>query len=115
MTMQNSKFFKVLYQSKERGSKARLGEITTDYGKIKTPAFVPVATKGTLKALSPNFVSEIGVQVAFVNTYHLVTHPGVEVIKKAGGIHKFANLNIPLMSDSGGFQVSLWPETKRKC
>ena len=101
----NSKFFKVLYSSKKKGSKARLGEIKTSHGKIKTPSFVAVGTKGTVKSLLPSFLKEIGTQVAFVNTYHLVTHPGVEVIEKAGGIHRYANLNLPLMSDSGGFQV----------
>jgi tRNA-guanine transglycosylase len=105
MTNKNLKFFKVLYQSKKRGSRARLGEIVTVHGKIKTPAFVAVGTKGTVKSLLPSLLKEIGVQVAFVNTYHLVTHPGVEVIEKAGGIHQYANLNLPLMSDSGGFQV----------
>ena len=97
------KFFQVLEKSKK--SKARLGEIRTDHGVIKTPAFVPVATKGTLKSLTPKQIKEIGVQVSFVNTYHLVTHPGVEIIEKAGGIHQMAKLNYPLMSDSGGFQV----------
>jgi tRNA-guanine transglycosylase len=101
----NSKFFKVLYSSKKKGSKARLGEIKTSHGKIKTPSFVAVGTKGTVKSLLPWLLKEIGTQVAFVNTYHLVTHPGVEVIEKAGGIHQYANLNLPLMSDSGGFQV----------
>ncbi len=101
----NSKFFKVLYQSKKRGSKARLGEIKTAHGVIKTPSFVAVGTKGTVKSILPSLLKEIGTQVAFVNTYHLVTHPGVEVIEKAGGIHRYANLEIPLMSDSGGFQV----------
>jgi queuine tRNA-ribosyltransferase len=101
----NSKFFKVLYSSKKKGSKARLGEIKTSHGKIKTPSFVAVGTKGTVKSILPSLLKEIGTQVAFVNTYHLVTHPGVEVIEKAGGIHRYANLNLPLMSDSGGFQV----------
>ena len=55
--------------------------------------------------MSPQLVNEIGIQTAFVNTYHLVTHPGAEIIEKAGGIHKYSQLNIPLMSDSGGFQV----------
>lgn len=98
-----TKFFRVLHKSKK--SKARVGEIHTGHGVIKTPAFVPVATKGTIKALLPSLVKEIGIQAAFVNTYHLVVHPGVSVIEKAGGIHKFANLNIPLMSDFGGFQT----------
>ena len=103
--------FKVIKKSKK--SKARLGEIETFHGKIKTPAFVPVATKGTIKALPQKFFKEIGIQVAFVNTYHLVNHPGVEIIEKFGGIHKFANLEIPLMSDSGGFQVFSLANKKR--
>jgi tRNA-guanine transglycosylase len=98
-----SNFFKVLHKSAK--SKARLGEITTYHGIIKTPAFAPCATKGTLKTLLPSLIKEIGIQTAFVNTYHLVTHPGVDIIEKAGGIHEFSRLNIPLMSDSGGFQV----------
>jgi len=95
--------FEAIYQSKK--SKARLGKIVTSHGIIETPTFVPVATKGTIKALSHNFIKEIGIQVAFVNTFHLVNHPGVEIINQFGGIHNFANLNIPLMSDSGGFQI----------
>ena len=106
------KFFRNLYQSKK--SKARLGEINTAHGTIKTPAFVPVGTKGTIKALLPLLIKEIKIQVAFVNTYHLVTHPGAEIIEKAGGIHKFANLSIPLMSDSGGFQVFSLANSKVK-
>lgn len=97
--------FKVLYQSKAKKSKARLGEINTAHGTVKTPSFVPVATKGTLKAIPPQFIKEIGTQLAFVNTYHLVTHPGADLIANAKGIHNFAKLDIPLMSDSGGFQV----------
>ncbi len=97
------KFFKNNYQSKK--SKARVGEIHTDHGVIQTPSFVPVATKGTLKTLTPQHIADIGIQAAFVNTYHLVTHPGVDVIEKAGGIHNFSRMHIPLMSDSGGFQV----------
>ena len=104
-------FFKVKHHSSK--SKARLGEIKTDHGIIKTPGFVPVATKGTVKALTPELVREIGVQTAFVNTYHLVTHPGVDIIQKAAGIHKYSGLDIPLMSDSGGFQVFSLARDKR--
>ena len=82
-----------------------MGEIVTKHGVIKTPAFVPVATKGTVKTMLPELLQEIKIQVAFVNTYHLVSHPGVEIIEKAGGIHHYSKLDIPLMSDSGGFQV----------
>lgn len=105
------KFFKNLYRSKK--SKARLGKITTPHGGIKTPAFVPVATKGTVKTMLPELLQDIRIQVAFVNTYHLVSHPGVDVIKKAGGIHNYSKLNIPLMSDSGGFQVFSLARDKR--
>ncbi len=105
-------FFKVSHRSKK--SKARLGEIKTSHGVVKTPAFVAVGTKGTVKALTPELVENIGTQVAFVNTYHLVTHPGVEIIEKAGGIHKYSKLNIPLMSDSGGFQVFSLARDQRK-
>ncbi len=106
------KFFRSIYSSKK--SKARLGEIQTSHGVIKTPAFVAVGTKGTIKALTPELVKDIGVQTAFVNTYHLVTHPGADIIEKAGGVHKYSRLNIPLMSDSGGFQVFSLAQNTRK-
>jgi len=98
-----NKFFTVKHVSKK--SKARLGEITTSHGVVKTPGFISAATKGTIKSLFPQLIKEIGIQAGCVNTYHLVTHPGAEIIEKAGGIHKYSQLNIPLMSDSGGFQV----------
>ncbi|MBI1971462.1 MAG: tRNA guanosine(34) transglycosylase Tgt [Candidatus Wildermuthbacteria bacterium] len=96
-------FFEVIKKSKK--SKARVGILKTPHGDILTPAFVPVATKGTLKTIPPKDLKDIGTQVAFVNTFHLVLHPGAEVIEKFGGIHKYSNLAIPLMSDSAGFQV----------
>jgi len=96
-------FFRVNHNSSK--SKARLGEIKTDHGVINTPAFLATATKGTIKTLTPQQVKEIGIQGACVNTYHLVTHPGADVIEKAGGIQKYSRLNIFTMSDSGGFQV----------
>ena len=96
------------------GSLARAGVLTTPHGEIKTPAFVAVGTKGTIKALTPELVKDIGVQTAFVNTYHLVTHPGADIIEKAGGVHKYSRLNIPLMSDSGGFQVFSLAQNTRK-
>lgn len=106
-------FYKVLHRSThlcqgfggKAKSKARLGEIKTDHGLIKTPAFISAATKGTIKSLSPQLIKEIGIQAGCVNTYHLVIHPGAEIIEKAGGIYKYGKLEIPLMSDSGGFQV----------
>ena len=105
-------FFTVSHVSSK--SKARRGVITTDHGAVQTPAFVSVATKGTLKSLMPPIISEIGTQLSFVNTYHLVTHPGSEIIAKAGGIQQFSRLNYPLMSDSGGFQVFSLGKNARK-
>ena len=90
-----------------------MGEIKTDHGIIKTPGFIAAATKGTIKSLSPQLIKEIGIQAGCVNTYHLVTHPGAEIIEKAGGIHKYSGLNIPLMSDSGGFQVFSLARTEK--
>ncbi len=107
-----SKFFSVSHNSKK--SKARLGKITTAHGVINTPSFVAVGTKGTVKALTPSILKDIGTQVAFVNTYHLVTHPGAEIIRQAGGVHKYSKLDIPLMSDSGGFQVFSLAQNTRK-
>tara|TARA_Y100000310_G_scaffold309337_1_gene353323 strand:+ start:237 stop:1349 length:1113 start_codon:yes stop_codon:yes gene_type:complete len=97
------KFFRI--HKKSTKSRARLGTIHTPHGEISTPSFVPVATKGTLKAIPPRELKDLGVQVAFVNTFHLTVHPGVDVIDKFGGIHEYSKLNIPLMSDSAGFQV----------
>ncbi len=95
--------FKILKKSQK--SKARLGIIATPHGEIQTPSLVPVATKGTLKAIPPKDLKEIGVQIAFVNTFHLTDHPGADIVKKFGGIHKYAGLDMPLMSDSAGFQI----------
>lgn len=105
-------FFSVSHRSKK--SKARLGKITTAHGVISTPSFVAVGTKGTIKTLTPELVRKIKTQAAFVNTYHLVTHPGAEIIKKAGGIHQYSKLDLPLMSDSGGFQVFSLAQNSRK-
>lgn len=91
-----------------------MGEINTSHGVVKTPSFVPVATKGTLKAIPPQFIKEIGIQLMFVNTYHLVTHPGADIVATAGGIHNFAKLPTALMSDSAGFQVFSLANSKFK-
>ncbi len=95
--------FELLHQSKK--SRARIGRIHTPHGIIDTPNFVAVGTNGTLKALDNRMVSSIGLQLMFCNTYHLLLQPGVDVIREAGGIHKFINRNLPIITDSGGFQV----------
>lgn len=104
-------FFKVSHQSTK--SKARIGTIKTSHGEIQTPTFVPCATKGTLKGITPEMIPQMNVQLMFVNTYHLVTHPGSAIIKNAGGIHNYSKLPTPLMSDSGGFQVFSLASPKR--
>jgi queuine tRNA-ribosyltransferase len=87
------------------GALARVGTITTPHGTIETPAFIPVGTKATLKALTPEQLSAVGAQSVLVNAYHLYLRPGSDVIDKAGGVHTFMNWNKPIFSDSGGFQV----------
>jgi len=95
--------FEIIYQSKK--SRARVGRIYTPHGIIDTPGFVAVGTNGTLKALDNKTVHDLGLQLMFCNTYHLMLQPGAEAIKQAGGIHKFGNRTLPIITDSGGFQV----------
>ncbi len=95
--------FEVLHKSKK--SRARVGRITTPHGIIDTPNFVAVGTNGTLKALDSLMVDSIGLQLMFCNTYHLMLQPGPDVVRRAGGLHKFINRKMPIITDSGGFQV----------
>jgi len=95
--------FKIVHKS--RISKARVGQITTPHGVIDTPGFVPVGTNATLKAVDSATAHEIGIQLMFCNTYHLMLQPGSKTVAYAGGLHKFMNRSMPLITDSGGFQV----------
>ena len=95
--------FEVLHQSKR--SLARVGRITTPHGVIDTPGFVAVGTNATLKALDFPKAATAGQQLIFSNTYHLLVHPGPDIIKDAGGIHQFTGRDGPFITDSGGFQV----------
>jgi queuine tRNA-ribosyltransferase len=90
---------------KKFGKLGRAGTISTPHGDIKTPAFVTVGTKATVKALTPEMVRDLGAQVVLANTYHLYLEPGDELIRDAGGFAKFMNWQGPTMTDSGGFQV----------
>ena len=83
----------------------RTGVIHTPHGDIKTPAFIPVGTKATVKAMTPEQLKDVGAQACLVNAYHLYLRPGHELLEKAGGVGKFMNWNRPTFSDSGGFQV----------
>lgn len=95
--------FKVLQRHSH--SSARLGIITTPHGTVETPAFMPVGTQATVKALSPEDLQDCGTQMILGNTYHLYLRPGHEIIKELGGLHKFMNWRKPILTDSGGFQV----------
>lgn len=85
--------------------KARLGEIHTAHGVIETPTFMPVGTRAAVKTLTQKQLLEIDAQIILGNTYHLMLKPGMEVISKAGGLHRFMNWERPILTDSGGFQV----------
>jgi queuine tRNA-ribosyltransferase len=92
-------------QKKLKNSLGRVGVIITSHGEIKTPAFVAVGTKASVKSLNPEQMKDTGVQVVLGNTYHLYLQPGDKIVRDAGGIGKFMNWSGPTMTDSGGFQV----------
>ncbi|MFN7138365.1 MAG: tRNA guanosine(34) transglycosylase Tgt [Limisphaerales bacterium] len=89
----------------DSSSKARLGKLTTAHGVIDTPVFMSVGTQASVKALDPRELLEMGTQIILGNTYHLNIRPGLEIITAAGGLHKFMNWSLPILTDSGGFQV----------
>jgi queuine tRNA-ribosyltransferase len=91
--------------TKDRESGARHGRLTTAHGAIETPAFMPVGTQGSVKAVSPRELRELNAPIVLGNTYHLFVRPGVEVIKHLGGLHKFMNWDRPILTDSGGYQI----------
>ena len=95
--------FKVL--SKDKLTRARTGRIVTPHGAIETPVFMPVGTQGTVKTMSPEELHEIGFGIILGNTYHLAMRPGVDIIRKAGGLHRFMHWDGALLTDSGGYQV----------
>ncbi|MBR2511858.1 MAG: tRNA guanosine(34) transglycosylase Tgt [Firmicutes bacterium] len=90
---------------KATDGKARRGEFTTPHGTVQTPVFMPVGTAGTVKAMRPEEVKELGAEIILGNTYHLYLRPGHEIVREAGGLHKFMNWDRPILTDSGGFQV----------
>ena len=93
--------FKVL----NKDNFARTGLIETNTGNINTPAFMPVGTQATVKACAIHDIKKTGSEIILGNTYHLMIRPGVDRIKRIGGLHKFMNCNLPILTDSGGFQV----------
>lgn len=91
--------------AKDKKSNARAGELTTPRGVLKTPLFFPVATQATVKTLSNEDIKECGAQAVLSNTYHLYLRPGIDILKKAGGLHKFMGWDRPILTDSGGYQI----------
>ena len=103
------------FQVRKRDGNVRLGQIHTKRGIINTPAFMPVGTNATVKAMSSDEMKELGAEILLSNTYHLYLRPGHDVIKEVGGLHEFMKWDGPILTDSGGFQVfSLSPLRKIK-
>ncbi len=95
--------FTLIHQDKS--SSSRLGKLATSRGQIDTPCFMPVGTQATVKTLSPVDLKDCGAQIMLSNAYHLFLRPGMEVIRQAGGLHKFMGWDKPVLTDSGGFQI----------
>ena len=89
----------------DKNTRARRGRLKTAHGAIDTPAFMPVGTQGSVKAMSPRELREVNAQIILGNTYHLFVRPGLEVIKHFGGLHRFMNWDGPILTDSGGYQI----------
>ena len=89
----------------DKNTKARRGRVKTAHGVIDTPAYMPVGTQGSVKAISSRELHELGAQIVLGNTYHLFVRPGLEVIRKCGGLHRFMNWDGPILTDSGGYQI----------
>ena len=95
--------YELLHVCKQTG--ARRGIVHTPHGDIQTPVFMPVGTQATVKSMTPEELKEVGAQIILANTYHLFLRPGHELVKEAGGLHKFMHWDRPILTDSGGFQV----------
>src|SRR3990167_10675589 len=101
------------FEITRRDRLARRGRLTLAHGEVETPAFMPVGTYGTVKAMSPAELADLGTQIVLGNTFHLWLRPGLDVIAAHGGLHRFMGWQGPILTDSGGFQVwSLGPLRK---
>ena len=100
-----SPFFQFEVVKTSPGSWGRLGLLHTPHGTVETPVFMPVGTQASVKTVTPDELKAIGTQIILGNTYHLYLRPGHELIKEAGGLHRFMNWDGPILTDSGGFQV----------
>lgn len=93
------------FEIDKKSGKSRLGRLITKHGTVNTPAFMPVGTCATVKAMMPESVAATGAEILLGNTYHLMLRPGADLVEKMGGLHKFMNWDKPILTDSGGFQV----------
>ena len=107
---------KIKYEliKKEQETKARYGILKTNHGEYELPMFMPVGTQATVKTLSPEEIKDMKCGIILSNTYHLWLRPGEDLVKKAGGLHKFMNYDGPILTDSGGFQVFSLAKNKKK-
>ncbi len=92
-------------EHKDTSTKARAGKLSLAHGDVQTPVFMPVGTQGTVKGMTPRDLDDLDTQIILSNTYHLFLRPGCDIIKKAGGLHKFIGWDKPILTDSGGYQV----------
>ena len=101
------------FQIQARQGRARAGEFTTPHGALRTPVFAPVGTQATVKALTPDQLSDLKATLVLANTYHLHLRPGEDLVKEMGGLHKFMGWSGPILTDSGGFQVYSLAKNRR--
>ena len=101
-------------ENKDSQSNARAGTVKTARGDIQTPVFMPVGTAATVKAIHQReLMQDVNAQIILANTYHLYLRPGIEIIRQAGGLHKFMNWRLPILTDSGGYQVYSLTEIRK--
>src|SRR5689334_7716575 len=101
------------FRTEAQAGPGRLCRITTPHGEIETPAFMPVGTVASVKAVSQDILEELGAQIILGNTYHLYLRPGHELIRNMGGLHRFMSWNRSILTDSGGFQVFSLSELRK--
>ena len=109
--MYNAPMFSFRVEATSSQNAARAATFTTPHGVIKTPVFMPVGTRAALRAMTPDQVLATGSQIVLSNTYHLALQPGADIVERLGGLHSFMNMPLPILTDSGGFQVFSLPKT----
>jgi queuine tRNA-ribosyltransferase len=95
----------LMFELLAQDSKSRRGRLATTHGLVETPAFMPVGTQGTVKAMTPRELRDLNAQIILSNTYHLFIRPGLDVVRHFGGLHRFMNWDGPILTDSGGYQI----------